>query len=276
MVFKKRCLRIVILLSVCLISGLAVTQNGEAQAATTSGKDLTANDIIKKADDKRAPSQPFKFDLVVEEYATNKETGKPERKSSSGFRVFVKGVVDKKYQSLCQFTSPLEDEGKVMLLDGNVFWLYIPGTRNVMRISAAQRLAGQASSADIASVNFQHDYDGAILGEEKAQDKDCYVLDLTAKNESVAYARLKYWVEKETFRPVKTEFYVASGRLLKTAYYTKFQECLGKNRCTLTVIVDGVNKSKKTTMQSSNWKLKELPGFWFRKSYLKNIQFEDD
>jgi len=123
-------------------------------------------------------------------------------------------------------------------------------------------------------VNFQYDYNGTLLGEEEMLDTDCYLLELKAKNDSVAYSTMRYWVEKGTFKPVKTEFFAASGRQLKTAYYSKFVDCLGLERCTLIVIVDAVNKTRKTSMSYSNWKFRELPEFWFRKGFLKNIKFE--
>jgi len=58
-------------------------------------------------------------------------------------------------------------------------------------------------------------YNAELTGREKYDDRDCYVLLLTAKVDNVAYSSQKIWVDIERMIPVKQELYAKSGQLLK-------------------------------------------------------------
>jgi outer membrane lipoprotein-sorting protein len=80
-------------------------------------------------------------------------------------------------------------------------------------------LVGQAANGDIASTNYSQDYAPSLIGEETVDGKKCYVLELTAKNKSVSYDRIVYWVSKSLLVGVRADFYTASGKKLKTASF---------------------------------------------------------
>lgn len=58
-------------------------------------------------------------------------------------------------------------------------------------------------------------YDAKVLGREKYNERDCWVLQLTATDDDVAYYSRKIWVDAERWLPLKEERYAKSGRLLK-------------------------------------------------------------
>ncbi len=60
-------------------------------------------------------------------------------------------------------------------------------------------------------------YDAEVSGSEEFEGRDCWVVDLTAKEDDVTYHSRKLWVDKERWLPLKEERYAKSGRLLKTA-----------------------------------------------------------
>ena len=228
----------------------------------SSARAINPEEIIKEADKTRAPGDSFGFDLRITSI-------KPDRQDQiSKFRVLVKG----RDKSLVKFTYPKRDEGKVMLMVGNNLWIYIPTSRNPIRISQQQRLMGQVSNADVARSNFAEDYVPSLLREEEMEEKTCYMLELTAKSQEVAYHRIIYWVEQDTFNPVKSEFYTISGKLLKTAYYQGYEEILGRERVTRLVIVDNLRKEQSSIMEYSNMKVEEFADRIFQKSYLKHVK----
>ncbi len=221
-----------------------------------------AEKIIEEADKARGPGDSFSFELKVTSL-------KPGRKDGiSRFKVLIKGI-DK---SLVKFTYPKRDKGKVMLMVGNNLWIYIPTSRNPIRISQQQRLMGQVSNGDVARTNFAGDYIPTLLREEELEGKLSYVLELKAKSKEVAYHRITYWVEKDSFNPLKSEFYTISGKLLKTAYYQGYEEILGRERVTRLVIVDDLRKGQSSIMEYSNMKIEEFPDRIFQKSYLKHLR----
>ncbi|MFX7006092.1 outer membrane lipoprotein-sorting protein, partial [Acinetobacter baumannii] len=71
---------------------------------------------------------------------------------------------------------------------------------------------------------------------------------MTASSEGTTYARIEYWVAKATARPIKGKFYSDSGRLLKTAYYRRYQDIMGGQRPTETLIIDGIDTQLVTRM----------------------------
>ena len=58
-------------------------------------------------------------------------------------------------------------------------------------------------------------YSAQISGEEEYDGRPCWVLDLTAKEEDVAYYSRKVWVDKERFVALKEDRFAKSGKLLK-------------------------------------------------------------
>jgi hypothetical protein len=69
-------------------------------------------------------------------------------------------------------------------------------------------------------LEFSTEYDVESAAEEGEQ----YVLSLKAKNDTVAYDRLKMWVDKKTTLPTTLEAYAASGLLIKTLRYSDIQD----------------------------------------------------
>jgi len=230
--------------------------------SVSSAETVSPEEIVEEADKARGPEDSFRFDLTI-------TSVKPDREDEiSKFEVLVKGI-DK---SLVKFTYPKRDKGKVMLMVGNNLWIYISTARNPIRISQQQRLMGQVSNGDVARANFAADYVPGLLGEEELEGKLCFVLELEANSEKVAYHRIIYWVEKNTFKPFKSEFYTISGKLLKTAYYQGYENILGRERVTRLVIVDGLREGQSSIMEYSNMKIEEFPDRIFQKDYLKHLR----
>lgn len=130
---------------------------------------------------------------------------------SSSFRVYGKGSD----RSIVEFTAPATEKGKYLLMLRDAMWIYMPSASRPIRISPLQRLMGQASNGDVARTSFSVDYNQQALDE----DGDAYVLDLAAKDPSIAYNRVRLWVDKKTYEPRRADFYVVSGKLIKRATY---------------------------------------------------------
>ncbi len=62
---------------------------------------------------------------------------------------------------------------------------------------------------------LSNSYNAEILREEKFLDSNCWVLQLKAKSDNVAYPLRKIWVDKEKFVILKEERYARGGTLLK-------------------------------------------------------------
>ena len=231
----------------------------------------SAQDIVAAADKIRNPQQPFRSALTLTEYVSGRE------RSQSGFVLFSKEDGSGHFRNLLQYVEPPRDAGKRVLLDGRSFWFFDPASQASVRISAQQRLTGQAAIGDVLTVNLAADYSASVAGEETIDDaarekRACWRLELKAATETAVYNRVEYWVEKDTSRPVKGKFYSDSGRLLKTIYYRNYTERLGAVRPAEAVILDAVDSSLATIATFGDSRFQEVPDAWFQRDYLPRLR----
>ena len=239
-----------------------------------SAQARTAQEIVAGADKVRNPRQPFRSTDTLTEYVS----GQP--RNQDVLVVFSKeNLTSHQFRNLVRYVAPARDEGKMVLLDGSSLWFYDPSSKASVRISAQQRLIGQAAIGDILTVNLAVDYTGTVLGSESIQDaehasRQCWHLDLKAANDQATYARVEYWVEHGTNNPIKAKFYSDSGKVLKILYYRKFADRLGATRPTEAVIIDAVDSSLATIVAFGDYRFQEIPESWFQRDYLPRLTVE--
>ena len=59
-------------------------------------------------------------------------------------------------------------------------------------------------------------YDAVVAGAESLDGRSMWKVELTAKDDSVAYTRRVAWIDQETGVPTRQELYAVSGMLVKT------------------------------------------------------------
>ncbi len=138
-------------------------------------------------------------------------------------------------------------------------------------------MGGRSAIGDVLTVNLAVDYAASLIGTEKIEDasrqpRECWHLDLKAANDQAVYNRVEYWVERESFHPIKGKFYSDSGRVLKIIYYRNFAERLGGIRPTEAIIIDAVDTSLATSATFGNDRFQDIPDAWFQRDYLPRLQ----
>jgi outer membrane lipoprotein-sorting protein len=251
----------------CVLS-FAALGSGHAWGARTAEEILTASDVI------RNPGKPFSVTVTLTEFQAGKQVDTSTLTSYS--RTQQQGG---QFASLIRFVLPARDAGKLMLKNGNDMWFYDPTNKASVRLSPQQRLLGQASNGDVATVNFSKDYKATLVGEEDVQDGErhtrrAHKLALVASTPEVTYATIEMWIDAENSRPIKGRFFAESSRLLKTVYYRRFQPQLGADRPTETVIIDGLNPQSVTLMRFSDYVARPVPDTWLQRDYLPRFQPE--
>ena len=258
------------LLATLLAAGAALTP-----AVPTAAADApSAQAIIAATDRVRNPGEPFRSTVTLTEYV-----GGSERNHD---RLVVFSKEDRtthQFRNLIEYVDPPRDAGKKVLLDGHSLWFFDPASNISIRISAQQRLIGQAAIGDVLTVNLAIDYTAALAGAETIKDaaradRNCWHLDLKAANDQAVYAHVEYWVEQGTNFPVKGKFYSDSGRLLKILYYRSFAAELGAVRPTEAVIIDAVDSSLVTTVKFGDSRFTDIPEAWFQRDFLPRLRAE--
>jgi len=247
-------------------SGVAV----HAQTAP----EITAQEIIAQTDKVKNPRQAFRSTNVLTEYVAGAV------RNESTIVVYAKEDSSTgQFRNLIRYNEPPRDSGKMALFSGRLLWFFDPTSKTSVRISPQQRLLGQASVADVLTANLVADYTGKIVSEETVQDAnrqnhECWHLDLAASNDTAPYNHVEYWVEHQTFYPIKAKFYSDSGRLLKIVYYRGFHEVLGATRPTEAIIIDAIDSSLVTKIAFNEFRFQDIPEAWFQRDYLPRLRAE--
>lgn len=242
-------------------------------AANASAQEKV-EDIIAASDRVRNPDQPFRLTNTFVEYVR----GQPRNRVV----LVVYAREDKttrQFGNLVRYVDPPRDSGKMVLLNGPSLWFYDPASKASVRLSPQQRLIGQASIADVLTVNLARDYASKVVGEETLQDADrkereCWHVDMTAATPEALYSRIEFWIERGTYRSVKARFYSDSGRLLKIAYYRKYEQQLGTVRPTETIIIDAVDSNLVTIATTSDYRYQSIPEAWFQRDSLPRLKLD--
>jgi outer membrane lipoprotein-sorting protein len=229
-----------------------------ALLAAMSARADDAAGILAKVDQYRAPFDSFAIDVELTSYSPSAKA------ASSRFRVYGKGS-DK---SVVEFVAPQTEKGKLLLMLRDAMWIYMPTASRPIRISPLQRLIGQASNGDVARTSFTVDYDAKSVSDGEWNGRKAYVLDLGAKDSDVSYHRVVLWVDKATFEPMRADFYVVSGKLIKRALYREYGEMAGHRVLTSVDIEDLLRPGNHTTMKYANLARKENPDRMFNKDAL--------
>lgn len=231
----------------------------------------SAEDILAASDAIRNPGRSFSVTVTLTDFQGGKQV------DASTLQSYSRLQPGGQYASLVRFVLPPRDAGKLMLKNGIDMWFYDPTNKASVRLSPQQRLLGQASNGDVATVNLAKDYKPTLLGEEDMQNgerllRKSYKLVLAAVAPDVTYASIEMWVDKENNRPIKARFFAESSRLLKTVYYRKFEPHLGADRPTESVIIDGLDPKSVTLMRFSDYVARDIPETWMQRDYLPRFQ----
>ena len=169
-------------------------------------------------------------------------------------------------RSVVLMRSPAE-QGQKLLMLGDDFWLTLPGSQRPVRITATQRLLGDASIGDIATMRWAEDYTGTVVGEDKCGDATCLHLDLNASRKSATYSRIELWVDKTRLEPLKASLYVQSGKLAKQARFV-MDRASGPPQVGEMVLADQVGSVKETRIRYLTRKPRSAPAEWFNPQFL--------
>ena len=217
-------------------------------AGAASVPSVDADALLKRSDTFRNGWPSF----VTRVKITNYESGKPDEEKL--YEVSQKGT-DKTY---VEFMSPRE-KGRHLLMLGDDMWVYLPDTSRPVRITPLERLSGDASNGDVARTNYAVDYTPVYLRTEKVGSEQCYVLELSAKRKGATYQRILYWVRVEDARPVRAEFYLTSGKHIKSATFDEYAQFGGRLLLHRLTLYDEIRHNSRSVLDYSGSVSRTLP-----------------
>lgn len=233
--------------------------------ATAANADDAVQDLLRKADAFRLTDDH----LQVENQIIVKKNGQVDKDRL--YSVILAGT----RKSLVLMRSPAEKGQKVLML-GDDYWLIMPSSQRPMRITPTQKLLGDASTGDIATLNWAGDYDGKIVGDEPCAEGGtarCTRLALSAQRKGLTYARIELWLAAGSAEPVRADLYVQSDKLAKRAHFL-LDKIDGRRMVHDMVILDQIEKSRETTVRYLSRKARSVPTDWFNPMYLTRAEVE--
>ena len=195
------------------------------------------------------------------------------RRSSRTLSSRTYAVGDK--QSFTEYLSPAREQGTKMLKLEDKLWIYSPSTDRVIQISG-HMLRQSVMGSDLSYEDMMDDrkltdiYDASIAGHEIIDERDCYVLDLVAKVDDVAYHSQKMWIDSERFVPLKQEMFAKGGQLLKRTTLSDVKKVQGRWFPMTMVYKDMLKDGKGTEFRLTSVKFdQDIPDYIFTKAALK-------
>jgi outer membrane lipoprotein-sorting protein len=219
----------------------------------------TAAEIVEHLDAVRRPARSFKVHLKI----TDIRDGKPAAVTELDiFARKVDGYPD--FDILTHSLLPEADRGKVLLNKGTSVWLYDPKSSRPVSF-AYEKIRSRFFVAYGLTSSFAREYDTVLLGVEEIEDaarkpRSCYHLHLTARKDvKTSQGEMHYWVDAKSLLPVRGHVHSGSGRLLRTAYYTRYQNVLGRLRPTRLLVVSGVERGLLQDIEFSEFAHRDFP-----------------
>jgi hypothetical protein len=250
-------------------------------AAGAQTQDVAA--LLKAADKFRMSADNLQVDTLIN---VQDADGTPDKERR--YKVFAQAG----RQSLVLMQSPAEAGQKVLML-GDDFWLLMPGSQRPLRITPMQKLLGDASTGDIATMSWAEDYTGKLVGEDACEppaaaanaagvattagsvaptstqkpSQTCLHLSLNATRKGVTYQRIELWLGKARHEPVRADLYVLSDKLAKQARFV-MDKAAAPTMVTEMVLTDQVSNHKTTHVRYLDRQERVVPPEWLNPMFL--------
>ncbi len=175
------------------------------------GQQLTAKDIIKKADEK---FNGEKSSLMVMGMTIIRPTWQRT--------IECKNWTMGRDYALTLITAPAKDIGQTFLKRGNEMWNWNPSISRLIKLPPSMMSQGWMGSDytndDIMKESsVVNDYNHELIGEDTIEGRECYKIKMVAKdNAAVVWGHQIRWVDKKEFLVLKAEYYDEDGVLVRT------------------------------------------------------------
>ncbi|MBN2481996.1 MAG: outer membrane lipoprotein-sorting protein [Bacteroidales bacterium] len=176
-----------------------------------NGQQLSAYEIVKKADDKLRGEQTGYAEMTM-------EIIRPTWNRTVAFKSWN---METEY-SLVLITGPPKEEGQSFLKRGNDMWNWNPTINRMIKLPPSMLAQGWMGS-DFTNDDLLNqssivvDYTHTIISEETITGRDCYVIELIPEEDApVVWGKVILWISKSDYLQLKAEYYDEDEYLVKT------------------------------------------------------------
>ena len=204
-------------------------------------QDLSATDIVKKADDNMR-GKTSQADITI-------KIIRPTWSREMTMKAWSKGDD----YSMILITSPAKEKGTVFLKRTKEVWNWIPSIERNIKLPPSmmsQSWMGTDFTNDdlVKEASSVVDYDHTILGKDSVLDKECYKIQMIPKpSAAIVWEKVIVWIDILDFLQLKAEFYDEDGALVNIMNSSDIKE-LGGRKITSKIEMFPVNKKGNSTV----------------------------
>jgi len=178
-------------------------------------------------------------------------------------------------KTFSEYLSPAREKGTKMLKLEDKLWIYSPSADRIIRISG-HMLRQSVMGSDLSYEDMMEDsrlrdkYEATVTTSEVIDGRDCWIVELKATTDDVAYYEMKLWVDRERWVPLKEELFAKSGKLLKKLELKDVTNIDGKWFPKKMIFKDMLKKGKGTEFIIEEIEFdSEIPSHIFSKASLR-------
>lgn len=207
------------------------------------GQELTAEQIVKKSEDLlrgRTSHAVFEMTIVTPRWQRTLK---------------LEGWFDGTERALIRILAPPKEEGVASLKIGNNMWNYLPKVDRVIKIPPSmmmQSWMGSDFTNDdvVRESSMARDYTANLLGVDSLDGARAYELELIPKPEAaVVWGKIRFWVRKKDFVPLRTEFYNERGELIRVLKFSKIKRMHDRVIPTVWEMIPQKKEGRKTVIR---------------------------
>ena len=162
-------------------------------------------------------------------------------------------------KELVSFTAPQRLADQKYLVIGSNTWLHQEGLRRPIRISARQKLFGDAGIGETVGIDYYNQYNI----QKVTKDNSLYTLKLKAKTKQTTYQQAKAWITKDGYFK-KVILKAVNGSPLKKIEYQDYRKINNHEVANLVIKNLLHQQNRTTTLKYINIEQKKLPAKAFQ------------
>jgi Outer membrane lipoprotein-sorting protein len=203
-------------------------------------EEKSAEQLLAQIDRMRLPARAFTVDLTMTDY----RQGKKEREDT--FRLYSRRT-PAGFDSLAVCLTPTADRNKLLLSRDERLWFYDPRSARAVPVAPSQFRA-HSFVLDLFGHSLASTYMAELEGEGATTDLarreiDALKLKLSPGARGKGGGIIRYWLNKESDRPFKSDVLAGNNKILRTVYYGDFRNALGELRPMRLVVVNSLENS---------------------------------
>lgn len=204
-------------------------------------QDLSATDIVKKADDNMR-GKTSQADITI-------KIIRPTWSREMTMKAWSKGDD----YSMILITSPAKEKGTVFLKRIKEVWNWVPSIERNIKLPPSmmsQSWMGTDFTNDdlVKEASSVVDYDHIILGKDSVLDKNCYKIQMIPKpSAAIVWEKVIVWIDILDYLQLKAEFYDEDGALVNIMNSSDIK-VLGGRKITSKIEMFPVDKKGNSTV----------------------------